>query len=136
MSSEKISKKKLKSGNVLVESKTTFNLLQEHPSHKYMVMARRKHILISCISSVNLLPNIKDLNILQETSDKGTTDLRERYAMIMLLLFYPFCSIDDLHINDSYWNKYRTVIVGNGLSKKSLEVIQNIQDDSRATKLS
>ena len=102
-----MTKKKLKSGNVSVESKTTFNLLEEHPSHKYMVMARRKHILIPCISSVNLLPNIKDLNTLQETSDKGTTDLRERYAMIVLLLFYPFRSIDDLHIHDSYWNKYR-----------------------------
>ena len=89
-----------------------------------MVMARRKHILIPCISFVNLLPNIKDLNKLHEASDKGTTELRERYAMIVLPLFYPFCSIDDLHINDSYWNKYRTVIAGNGLSKKSLEVIQ------------
>ena len=121
-----MTKKKLKSGNVSVESKTAFNLLEEHPSNKYMVMARRKHILIPCISSVNLLPNIKDLNILQKAPDKSTTDLRERYAMIVLLLFYPFRSIDDLHINDSYWNKYRLVIVGNGLSKKSLEVIQNI----------
>ena len=125
-----MTKKKLESGNVSVESKTTFNLLKEHPSQKYMVMARRKHILIPCISSVNLLPNTKDHNILQETSEKHTSDLRERYAMIVLLLFYPFRSIDDLHINDSYWNKYRMVIVGNGLSKKSLEVIQNIQDVS------
>ena len=89
----------------MVESKTTFNLMEEHPSHKYMVMTRRKHILIPCISSVNLLPNIKDLNNHHEASDKGTTELRERYAMIVLLLFYPFHSIDDLHINDSYWNK-------------------------------
>ena len=114
----------------MVESKTTFNLMEEHPSHKYMVMTRRKHILIPCISSVNLLPNIKDLNNHHEASDKGTTELRERYAIIVMLLFYPFRSIDDLHIDDSYWKKYREVIAANGLSKKSLEVIQNIQDVS------
>ena len=85
-----MSKKKLKSGNVTVESKTTFNLLEEHPSHKYMVMERRKHILIPYINSVNLIPSIKDLLIHEESSDENTTDIRERYAMIVLLLFYPF----------------------------------------------
>ena len=85
-------KKKLESGNVSVESKTTFNLLEEHLSHKYMVMERRKHILIPCINSVNLIPNIKDLLIYEETSDKSSTDIRERYAMICatIILSLPF----------------------------------------------
>ena len=125
-----MSRKRLKSGNVLVESKTTFNLLQEHPSHKYMVMSKRKHIFIPQICSINLLPNIKDIHILEQTSDKSIIDLRERYAMIVLLLFYPYRIMDDLVIDDSYWDKYKTVLSNNGLSGKSLEVIQNIQDVS------
>ena len=107
---KRMTKEKIASGNVLVESKTTFNLMEEHPSHKCMVMARRKHIIIPCISSINLLPNIKDLHMLEDIYDKGTMDLREQYAMIVLLLFYPFRDIDDLHIHNSYWDKYRTVI--------------------------
>ena len=88
-----------------MKSKTTFNLLQEHPSHKYMVMARRKHVVIPCINSVNLIPNIRDLHILETISNKGIIEKRERYAMLVLLLFYPYCSQDDLLINDSYWDK-------------------------------
>ena len=47
--------------------------------------------------------------------------------MIVLLLFYPYRTIDDLIINDSYWDKYKTVMPKNELSTKCLEVIQNIQ---------
>ena len=47
--------------------------------------------------------------------------------MIVLLLFYPYRTIYDLVINDSYWDKYKIVISTNELSTKSLEVIQNIQ---------
>ena len=104
------------------------NIISEHPSHKYMVMSKRKNILIPCINSVNLIPNIKHLHILEEISESSIKEQRERYAMIVLLLFYPFRSKDDLLINDSYWDKYRIVITGNGFSKKGLEVIQNIQD--------
>ena len=125
-----MSKKRLNSGNVLVESKTTFNLLQEHPSHKYMVMSKRKHIFIPQICSINLLPNIKDIHILEQTSDKSIIDLRERYAMIVLLLFYPYRIMDDLVIDDSYWDKYKSVLSNSEPSGKSLEVIQNIQDVS------
>ena len=115
---------------MLVESKTTFNLLQEHPSHKYMVMSKRKQIVIPCIRSSKLLPNIKDTYILEETADKSIIDLRERYALIVFLLFYPYRIVDDLVINDSHWDRYKTALLKSELSSKSLEVIQNIQDVS------
>ena len=66
-----MTKKKIESGNISVESKTTFNLMEEHPSHKYMVMAKRKNILIPCINYVNLIPNIKHLHILEEISESS-----------------------------------------------------------------
>ena len=76
-----------------------------------MVMSKRKQIVIPCISSINLLPNIKDIYILEQTSDKSIIDLRERYALIVLLLFYPYRIVDDLVINDSYWDKYKTALL-------------------------
>ena len=102
--------------------------MEEQLSHKYMVMAKRKNFIMPCINSINLLPNVKDLHMHDDIAD--TIDLRERYALIVLLLFFPYHDAEDLHINDSYWEKYKTVISNNGLSCKSLEVIQNIQDVS------
>ena len=87
---------------MLVESKKPFNLVQEYPSHKYMGMVKRKHIIIPCISSVNLLPNIKDINLLEDTPDKIIIDLRKQYAIIVLLLFHPYHTIYDLVIKDFY----------------------------------
>ena len=125
---KRMSKKKIESNNTLVESKKTFNLVEEHPSHKCMVMSERKHFIIPCISSLNLLSNIVDLHILEESNDPNIIDLREEYAMIILLLFYPYRTQDDLVINGSFWEKYKFVVDNNILSPKSLEVIQNIQD--------
>ena len=102
--------------------------MEEQLSHKYMVMAKRKHFIIPCINSINLLPNVKDLHMHDDIAD--TIDLRERYASIVLLLFFPYHDAEDLHINDSYWEKYKTVISNNGISCKSLEVIKKIQDVS------
>ena len=114
----------------MIESKKTFNLLEEHPSHRCMVMSERSHCVIPCINSLNLLPNIADLHQLEETDNPQIMDLRENYSAIILLLFCSYCSQDDLKINGSYWEKYKYVIDNNMLSTKRLEVIQNIQDVS------
>ena len=60
---KRMSKKKINSRNHTVEGNTSFNLVEEHPSHKCMVMAKRKNIFIPCINSLNLLPNVADLKI-------------------------------------------------------------------------
>ena len=46
-----------------VESKTTFNLTQEHPSHQHIVMSKRRKIVIPSITNTYLIPNIKDLEL-------------------------------------------------------------------------
>ena len=93
-----------------MENIITFNLLEEHPSHKYMVMSKRKHIYVPCISSINLLPNIADLHIGTPTTDATILKQREEYAKIVLLLFYPYRTPDDLMLIGSYWNKYELVL--------------------------
>ena len=107
---KKMSKKKIESEDPIVESNTTFNLLEEHPSHKYMVLSKRKHIYVPCISSINLLPNIADLDIGKSTTDATILKQREEYAKIVLLLFYPYRTPDDLMLIGSYWNKYELVL--------------------------
>ena len=67
--------------------KISFNLLEEHPSHIYIVIAKRNNIFIPCTNSIKLLPNIVDLNINSITTDGHILKRREEYAIIILLLF-------------------------------------------------
>ena len=121
---KKMSKKRIETDNPIMESSTTFNLLEEHPSHKYMVMSRRKHMYVPCISSINLLPNIVDLDIGNITTDATIIKHREEYSKIVLLLFYPYRTQDDLMLMGSYWDKYELVLEKKLISAKSLEVCQ------------
>ena len=86
-----------------------------------MVMSKRKHIFIPCINSLNLLPNLADLDLNSESTDPITTETREQYAMIILLLFYPFRTQDDLMLNGSYWVKYEHVLSQNRITLVSLQ---------------
>ena len=109
-----------------MESKKIFNFVEEHQSHKCMVMSEQEYHVFPCVNSIDLLPNIVDLQQLEESTDHNSIDLREEYGKIVLLLFYPYRTQDDLKLNGSYWKKYQFVISNNILSKKSLEVCQNI----------
>ena len=73
---KKLTRKKIESENIDINSEKTFNLANEHPSHKYMVMSQRNKIIIPCISSINLLPNIADLRLDLENADYKTDDAR------------------------------------------------------------
>ena len=93
-----------------------------------MVMSKRKHGFIPCINSLNLLPNLTDLDLQSSTADSNTNEAREQYAMIVLLLFYPFRTKDDLILHGSYWVRYKQVLSENGITKTNLKVMQNTQD--------
>ena len=80
-----MTKKKIDSGNENVESKKTFNLVKEHPSHKYMVMSRRKHIVIPSINSINLLHNVALLDLQAEEGTDLTQNTRENYTKITMV---------------------------------------------------
>ena len=66
-----------------------------------MVMSERKHYVIPFISSLNLLPNIVDLQQLEETTDPNIIDSREVYVKIILLLLYMYLIQDGLELNCS-----------------------------------
>ena len=125
---KRMSKKKLNSNSHTMEGKTTFNLVEEHPSYKCMIMSKRKNNCIPCINSLNLLPNVADLRIDSIITEMDTSRKREEYAKIVLLLFYPYRIQDDLMLNESYWDRYKMALSENRRSPKDLQVLQNIQD--------
>ena len=43
---KRMSKQRIEKNNTIIESNKTFNLMEEHPSHKCMVMSKRKNIYI------------------------------------------------------------------------------------------
>ena len=65
-------------------------------------MSKITMITILSISSINLLPNIVDLNINSDTNNYDTESAREPYAMLPLLLLYHFEAKKDLVIHGSF----------------------------------
>ena len=125
---KKLDKKKVEKMEHNVEGKTIFNLLEEHPSHKYMIVSKRIHPCIPSISSINLLPSVADISFTEGTCNEYKVKLRENYSLIVLLLFYPYRSKDDLELDGSYWKRYKYALEQRKISGKCLNVLQNIQD--------
>ena len=123
---KKFSKRKIDSKSHIVEIKITFNLVEEHPSHKYMVISKRKNIFIPCINSLNFLPNEEYIRIDSIITNMDTSRNREEHTKIVLLLFYPYRIKDDLMLTGSYWDRYK--MADNQISPEDLQVLQNIQD--------
>ena len=62
-----------------MESKTSFNLAEEHPSHKYMIMSKRTKFVVPSITHTYLFPNLKELCLeCQNTEDVEVLEKRER----------------------------------------------------------
>ena len=123
---KKISKKRLESGDTQIDSNKSFNLLQEHPSHKHMMVSKRPHIVIPCITSINLLPDFKELHVHTAHPSNTATKLREVYAKIVLLLFYPYRSEYDLILDGSFWKRFIKAKQESKFSSFSLSVCQNM----------
>ena len=49
---------------------------------------------------------IKDLHIGSAEVDAEAEKTRERYAKTVLLMFHPFCCLEDLQTNGSYWEMF------------------------------
>ena len=109
-------------------SSSVFQFFAEHPSSQYTYLVKRKFIAVPKICNTKLFPNVKELKVNSYETDEHTKWLREEYAKLALLLFYPFQNKSDLTINESFWKKYQTVMASSGFSPTSLSVMQNIQD--------
>ena len=110
------------------ESKVRFFFFEEHPSSKIMCMKKKKHFEIPQISSTKLFPNISQLEMRNRRPSSAVIKVREEYAQMALLLFYPFRTRSDLKQHGSFWNKYRSSVHDGTFWSKGLEILQNIQD--------
>ena len=110
------------------ESMTRFFFFEEHPSSKIMCMKKKTDLEIPQISSTKLFPNISELDMNNLNPSDAVIQVREKYAQMALLLFYPFRTRNDLKQNGSYWKKYRSSVQDNTFWPKGLEILQNIQD--------
>ena len=88
------------------ESNVNFFFFEEHPSSKIMCMRKRKQFVIPQISSTKVFPNISQLQMTNTRPSDEVIAVREEYAKMALLLFYPSRTRDDLTRNGSFWAKY------------------------------
>ena len=84
------------------ESRVNFFFFEEHPSSKIMCMKKRKHFVIPQITSTKLFPNISQLQMNNASPSDEVITVRETYAKMALLLFYPFRTRSDLKHNGSF----------------------------------
>ena len=63
-----------------------------------------------------------------------TQRIREEYAKIALLMFYPFRTVDDIKLQGSHWKLFQRELesYNNGentvMWKEGFEILQNIED--------
>lgn len=106
-----------------------------HPGFKFSHLEELEHFVIPKISfPKDRLCNIEELQIGQVMPDDHTSLIREEYAKIALLMFYPYRTLEDLKLNNSYWNlfmrEHNKHLNGRETKfwKKGFEILQNIQD--------
>ena len=71
-------------------NRSIFQFFEEHPSSKFVYYVKREVIAVPKICSSNLFPNVKELKQNSSNIEEHTKILREKYAKLALLLFYPF----------------------------------------------
>ena len=77
--------------------------LEGHPGHSYAYLKRRKHIVIPVVSmKENMLCDIAALALDRDSASKGVITCRKNYAEQALMMFYPYRTIDDIMVNNSF----------------------------------
>ena len=80
------------------------------------------------------LCSISNLCIRKKECDENTTELREEYTKLALLMFYPLQKLEDIQIDGSYWNLFQRELFlfkrneKTTMWKKGFEILQNIEN--------
>ena len=89
-----------------------YKFLPEHPGREFSYVKRNK---LECIPVISLpkdgLCCIKDMEIGVDDPNPSVVEKRERYAMLAMLMFYPFRTLDDLKGEDgTYWSTFQSIL--------------------------
>jgi hypothetical protein len=107
----------------------------EHPGSQFCVIAELKKMVIPKIfMPQDRLPHIRDLKIDDIEVDDHTVSMREEYAKLALMLFYPHREMKDLKTDDGHWALFYEQLQLKRQNKptafwtKGFDILQNMQD--------
>jgi hypothetical protein len=117
------------------EGEDRYKFCETHPGYEFSYLMKLKHPTIPRIAlpKEKLCP-LKDLQLNTTKSKEESFDKSKIYAKMALLMFYPFRSLNDLTIEESYWEKFSQELqrhLGRKItkfSKKGFKILQNISD--------
>ena len=132
-------KKKFK--KLKAESIDKFWFSERHPGHAFSHLCKLKCPTIPKISlPPNKMCSVEELELNNKMPTEETSDKREWYAKMALLMFYPYRSLGDLKICTTYWSLFcRELQLHLEKQKhtfwsKGFEILQNMEDRSNIQK--
>ena len=119
--------------------------MKSHPGSQFSHLAELNCDVISKLSlPEGKLCDIELLRLGEIDIDDDVKDIKEDYAKMALIMFYPFRTVDDLKTDGSYWKQFQEQLdlhtenvhlkqkkrEKNKFSfwEKGFEILQNIQD--------
>jgi hypothetical protein len=113
----------------------TSEFLATHPGSQFTKLSKLKNWVVSMTYYDGAqLCSIFNLRIGKQECDENTTELREEYAKLALLMFYPLRKLEDIQIDGSYWNLFQRELFlfkrneNTTMWKKGFEILQNIKN--------
>ena len=94
-------------------SQSRFYSLSSHAGHKYTYVKKRARVVVPKIMySKGDWPDIESLELYRPIGSIPSTaadHARERYAKMVMMVFYPFRELQELKCNDTgkYWPQYQ-----------------------------
>lgn len=128
----------LASDDEMFQSTSTGNtseFLATHPGSQFTKLSKLKNWVVPMTYYDGArLCSIFNLCIGKQECDENTAALREEYAKLALLMFYPLRKLEDIQIDGSYWNLFERELFlfkrheNTTMWKKGFEILQNIEN--------
>lgn len=128
-------KQSLDNPNNQSQSDSELNFLEGHSGRHFTKLRKLPSSVIPIMFYDN--ERLADLRLLDLTSNlvyEETQRIREEYAKIALLMFYPFRTVEDIKLQGSHWKLFQRELesYNNGentvMWKEGFEILQNIED--------
>ena len=86
----------------------TSKFLATHPGSQFTNLSKLKNWVVSMTYYDGArFCSKSNLCIRKQKCGENTTELREEYAKLALLMFYPLRKLEDIQIDGSYWNLFQ-----------------------------
>ena len=113
------------------EAKHSF--LISHPGHHFTTLSKLQNWVVPMMFYDGVrLCSIHKLRLHENDCDEITQEMREDYAKIALLMFYPLRKLGDIQFEGSYWKLFRRELTKFKRNEKTtmwlkgFEILQNI----------